>query len=268
MNNSDSLRGRACALIRMLSLCLAMAYAAAPAAAADDISIGEWEALWTQVLSRHVDDLGRIDFGALTKDHADLDRVVAFVARIDPVSQPQRFPDRASRLAYYINAYNALAMHGVVSAGVPESLGGLTKVGFFYFRKFDVGGNPISLYKLENDVIRPLGEPRIHFALNCMVVGCPRLPRSAFSADLLERQLDLAARTFIGEKRNASVDPLRREVGLSAIFDFYTGDFLDVAPTLIDYLNRYRSEAIPGDYRVRYFDYNWTVNDRRRARGL
>src|SRR5262252_10094394 len=161
--------------------------------------IGEWEAAWTKVLTRHVDDAGRIDFDSLRQNHADLDRVVAFIAAVDPDSQPQRFPDKHSRLAFYINAYNALAMCGVVQAGVPESLGGLTKFTFFYLRTFVVGGKSISLYKLENDVIRPLGEERIHFALNCMVVSCPRLPRTAFSAAALDRQLDSAARAFVGD---------------------------------------------------------------------
>ena len=100
-----------------------------------------------------------------------------------------------------------------------------------------------------------------------MVVGCPRLPRSAFTADMLDRQLDLAAQTFVGEARNVSVDPSRREVELSAIFEFYTKDFLDAAPTLIDYVNRYRIEKIPADIKVRFFDYDWTVNDRKRASG-
>ncbi|MEO8739021.1 MAG: DUF547 domain-containing protein [Casimicrobiaceae bacterium] len=231
------------------------------------MTVREWEALWTQVLARHVDNAGRVDFAALAQDHVDLDRVVGFVAAVDPVSQPRRFADRTSRLAFYINAYNALAMHGVVQAGIPESLGGLTKVGFFYFRTFSVGGKATSLYKLENDVIRPLGEPRVHFALNCMVVSCPRLPRAAFSADALDQQLDAATRTFMAERRNVSVDPVSREVGLSAIFDFYTKDFLDDAPTLIDFANRYRSEAIPTDFKVRFLDYDWTVNDRRRGGG-
>src|SRR5215471_8884574 len=137
-------------------------------AAAANLSIGEWEALWTKVLIRHVDDSGRIDFDALSHNHADLDRVVAFIAAVDPASRPERFPDRQSHLAFYINAYNALAMYGVVQAGVPESLGGLTKFTFFYLRTFTIGGKSISLYKFENDVIRPLGEERVHFALNCM----------------------------------------------------------------------------------------------------
>ncbi|MEP6609986.1 MAG: DUF547 domain-containing protein [Burkholderiaceae bacterium] len=257
----------ACAAFGLLVLLQVTAFAAPPALDAEAMTIRHWEALWTQVLARHVDEAGRIDFVALTHDHVDLDEVVAFIAAVDPVSQPQLFPDRSARLAFYINAYNALAMHGVVQAGVPESLGGLSKVGFFYFRAFGVGGKATSLYKLENDVIRPLGEPRIHFALNCMVVGCPRLPRAAFTADGLDQQLDIAARLFMGERRNVSVDPVRREVGLSAIFDFYTKDFLDHAPSLIAYANRYRAEAIPAEFKLRFFDYDWTVNDRKRVAG-
>jgi len=156
-------------------------------------------------------------------------------------------------------------MHGVVETGVPRSLGGLTKFTFFYLKKFTVGGKSISLYDLENNVIRPLGEERVHFALNCMVVSCPRLPRIAFTADALEQQLDTAAHVFLAERRNVTVDPVRRDVWLSRIFDFYTKDFLAGAPTLIDYVNRYRTDPIPPGFKVRFFDYDWTVNDRGRV---
>jgi hypothetical protein len=191
--------------------------------------------------------------------------VVAFIAAVDPASQADRFPDRQSHLAFYINAYNALAMYGVVKAGVPESLGGLTKFTFFYLRTFTIGGKSISLYKFENDVIPPLGEERVHFALNCMVVSCPRLPRVAFSAAKLDAQLDTAARAFIGETRNVYTDPGKREVWLSAIFDFYTEDFLAHAPSLIAYVNHYRADKIPADSEVRFLEYHWTVNHRKWA---
>jgi len=233
--------------------------------ATQELGIRDWERLWTSVLIRYVDDSGRIDFAALTHDHTDLDRVVAFVAAIDPSSRPREFSDRDSRLAFYINAYNALAMHGIVDAGVPRNLGGLRKFAFFYLHKFVVGGKSISLYDLENKVIRPLGEERVHFALNCMVVGCPRLPRVAFSVDDLDRELDAAAHLFMREQRNVSVDPVRHDVQLSAIFDLYTSDFLNHAPSLIAYVNRYRAEPIPSDFKVRFFDYDWTVNSRDRV---
>jgi len=236
---------------------------------AKGLSTRDWETMWTSVLSRHVSDAGQIDFSALEHDHGDLDRVVAFVGSVDPISQPHRFPELRSRMSYYINAYNALAMYGVLQVGRPSSLGGLTKFTFFYLRKFNVGGKSISLYDLENQIIRPLGDERVHFALNCMVVSCPRLPRAAFTADALDRQLDTAARTFIGETRNVVIEPAIREVGLSSIFKFYTEDFLAHAPNLVAYLNRYGQQKIPADFKVRFLDYDWSVNDRSRqgARG-
>src|SRR6266508_4482752 len=117
-----------------------------PAGGSGAMSIRDWEGLWTTVLAHDVDEHGHIDFARLRQDHADLGRVVAFIAKTDPDSQPQQFSDKRSRLAFYINAYNALAMYGIVDAGVPESLGGLTKFNFFYLRTFTVGGRSISLY--------------------------------------------------------------------------------------------------------------------------
>jgi len=245
-------------------LSLILTTTAVPAVESVPERVSDWENLWSSVLSRNVDEAGRIDFASLVRDHADLDRVVAFIAANDPISQPAKFQSREAKLAYDINAYNALAMYGVVDAGMPSSLGGLRKVSFFWWRTFSVGGQSVSLYSFENDVIRPLGDPRVHFALNCMVVSCPRLPRAAFSADKLEKQLDAAARTFISENRNVRIDRDKREVWLSSIFKFYTEDFLAHEPSLIAYVNRYRAEdKIPTDFLVRFEDYDWTVNARK-----
>jgi hypothetical protein len=245
----------------LLSLVFATSGTVASAAAPDNVH--DWEAIWTSVLSKNVSETGQVDFAALGRDHAELDRAVAFIAVNDPISRPAMFPNKSARLAYYINAYNALAMRGVVESGIPDSLGGVRKVAFFYLRSFTIGGKDISLYKFENDVIRPIGEPRIHFALNCMVVSCPRLPRTAFTADKLESQLDVAARGFVRERRNVNIDVPKKVLWLSEIFKFYTVDFTAVEPSLIDYVNRYRAEKVPENYTVRYLDYNWTVNSKK-----
>jgi hypothetical protein len=222
--------------------------------------VAAWEALWSEVLAGNVDDRGRIDFAGLAANPGALERVVAFVERVGPASRPDLFPDRDHTLAYYINAYNALAMYGIVRKGIPQSLGGFRKFTFFFWQTFVVGGRSISLYRLENDVIRPLGEARVHFALNCMVRGCPRLPRAAFTAEALESQLEAATREFINAERNVAVVADRREVRASEIFDFYTEDFIARAPTLIDYINLYLTNPIPTDFELRFIDYDWTVN--------
>ena len=217
---------------------------------------------WARVLERFVDDAGRVDFAALARERGDLERFVAWVYAVGPDNAPQHFPTRAHVIAYHLNAYNALAMYNVLERGVPESLAGLEKLKFFVLRKLKVGGAPLSLYAFENDVIRPLGEERVHFALNCMARGCPRLPRTPFRAENLEESLEREARLFLGEARNVRTDPGRRIAQLSEILKFYSEDFLAKAPSLIAYVNRFRAEQIPEDYEIAFIPYDWTVNSR------
>jgi hypothetical protein len=216
------------------------------------------QAAWARVLRDRVLDDGRIDFVALRRDPGDLDAYVAWVATHGPTTTPQLFPTRAARLAYHINAYNAIAMHRVTtSERRPED-----KYRFFLLSSFVIDGRRVSLYALENRVIRPLGDPRVHFALNCMVRGCPRLPREPFDPARLDAQLDREARHFLDEPRNVQVDAPLRVVRLNEILRFYAGDFLAQAPSLVAYVNRYRTEPIPAEYRVRFLPYDWALNQR------
>jgi len=63
------------------------------------------------------------------------------------------------------------------------------------------------------------------------------------------------------------VDAAAREAWLSGIFEFYPRDFLAKAPSLMAYVNRYRAVPIPEDFRIRFLEYDWTVNDRARLGG-
>ena len=214
---------------------------------------------WARVLSRHVDAKGRIDFAGISADRADLDAFVAWVAKVSPASDPAAFPTREARLAYDINAYNALAIYDVLASNFPPDLNAV-KVAFFYKNRFDMGGKPISLYALENQVIRPMGDPRVHVALNCMARGCPRLPQEPFRAEALDGELDRQAKEFYNERRNVDPQPEKKTVRLSQILQFYTEDFTKKAPTLIDYVNGYREEKIPTDWKVEFIPYDWNLN--------
>jgi hypothetical protein len=215
---------------------------------------------WQRVLERHVDAQGRLDFAAIARNRADLDRFVAYIYDISPESQPALFAGPAQVLAYHLNAYNALALHKVLERGIPRTLAGWRKLSFFYFGPVQVGGNRMSLWHYENRVIRPLGDPRIHFALNCLSVSCPRLPREPFLPERLDEQLEREARAFFADPRNLQVDHAREQVLLSAILQFYTEDFLAAAPSLLAYVNRYSPQPVPETYAVRFAPYDWTIN--------
>jgi hypothetical protein len=215
--------------------------------------------VWSRVLSRFVDSAGRIDFAGVAREPGDLEAYVAWLSRVSPTSDPGRFPTSDLRLAYWINAYNALAMYNAVRSGLPPDLYKV-RVRFFYRDRFLLGGSWISLYDLENKVIRPLGDPRIHTALNCMARGCPRLPREPFQADMLDAELNATTQFFFNEERNVQVDPARKAVRFNQILEFYTEDFLKKAPSLIAYANKYRSSPIPEDWKVEFIPYDWRLN--------
>ncbi len=217
-------------------------------------------AAWERVLQQFVDAEGRIDFANLAHNRADLDQFVAYIWQFDPRNQPQAFPSRNHVLAWHLNAYNALAMYQVLNDGIPQTLAGFKKVRFFALTKVQVGGIPISLYTYENKVIRPLQEPRIHMALNCMVIGCPRLPRVPFSAERLEAQLQEETERFVAEARNVVQDDARSVLQVSEIFKLYREDFLQQAPSLTAWINRYRKTALPENYRIEFIPYNWGIN--------
>ncbi len=208
-------------------------------------------AAWERNLAAHVDGEGRIDFDSMAQSPSDLEAFVAWTAK-------ERLPALSGKdeIAYLINAYNALAMYGVLHAGVRPK----AKIRFFYLRKFEENGRKISLYDFENDVIRKRGEPRIHFALNCMVRSCPRLPNEPFRPEELDAQLDAAAVEFFNSPRHVQIEPDKETVRFSAILDWYEEDFLEVAPSLIAYANRYREEPIPEGWRVRFLEYDWALN--------
>lgn len=220
------------------------------------VSAGEARDAWAQVLLDSVDERGQIDFAGLARQPEALEHWVAYIATVSPKTDPDRYPTVNDRLAYYIDAYNALAMYGVFNSGVlPEQ-----KIRFFLLRRYTIGGERMSLYTLENDVIRAYREPRIHFALNCMSFSCPRLPRETWQGATLDAQLQAAAVEFFASERHLRVDDDARTAQLSEILQFYEEDFVAEGTSLIDYVNRYRSPPIPADYSIDFIPYDWSLN--------
>lgn len=226
---------------------------------------------WNSVLDDYVDDNGLVDYAGLREDRQALDRFLETIETTGPESDPELFPTQEDKLAYYINAYNAQVFNGVLAMSPKaDTVWGFTKtgLGFFVQMKIVVAGRKTSLKSLEDDIIRDgFKDPRIHAALNCASVGCPRLPRRAFEPATLDAQLDAEMAKFVAEKRNCSIDTSTGHVTLSKIFDWFRGDFEEYESResgggLIDYINRYRptDDPIPSGLKVDFSKYDKTLN--------
>lgn len=219
--------------------------------------------LWADTLEQFVDKQGRTDFKALEKDSGKLEQFLKAIASVSPASNPELFASANETMAYHINSYNALAMWGVIERDIPKNFSSLWKrASFFKFRKVIIGGKKTNLYDYENKVIRPLDEPRSHFALNCMVLDCPQLPKAVFTADSLDQELQAASEEFFSKDKHIRIDHESKELHLSSILKFYTKDFVpsNDKQDLVAYVNQYVKTPIPQDYKVKFIKYDWTVN--------
>ena len=218
-----------------------------------------------------IDDGEKVDYETWKnspEDLAALDRQVALIARISPVSHPELFPTRAEQRSYWINTYNTLVLQAILEYWPLESVRDVTisvtsrvvrGKGFFYDRKVVVGGEKTNLRKLEKEVLRKQKDSRLHFALNCGSESCPVLRPWEWT----DEQLDEAAREFINNPQNVSVEG--KELYLSKIFKWYKKDFpKDIHAYLQQYsepgLSKQLQAAKEMKYRTRYRKYDWTLN--------
>ena len=227
---------------------------------ADPLLPGEFShRLLGQVFASHVRD-GVVDYPSIQKD----DRLPAYLAQLDRVD-PTGFATRNERLAFWINAYNAFAIKGILDHYSPVSYVGRYR--YFIGRDYRVGGAAINLYDLERQVlIKQFQEPLIHFAIVCASTSCPKLQTWAYQPDQLERQLDRVARDFINDPTRNRFDRANKVASLSMIFKWFHDDFSRAAGSVLTYIARYVSDPelaqdlMQSDYRIEYLDYDWTLN--------
>jgi len=215
--------------------------------------------VWDRIVQAHVRD-GQVDYRAI-EAAGMLDGYVSELNRIDPT----RLPRRQDQLAFWINAYNAFAVKGILDHYSPMTLWGRYR--YFIGRDYQVGGTTINLYDLERQVlIEQFHEPRIHFAIVCASASCPKLQPWAYQPDELDRQLDQVARAFINDPTRNRVDRTQKVAALSMIFKWFEKDFAGAAGSVLAYIARYVDDpdlakelAQPG-YRIEYLDYDWSLN--------
>ncbi len=212
--------------------------------------------LFNAVLKEHVND-GRVNYPGISADP----RYQQYLARLEVQTN---LTGRDATLAYWINAYNALAIKGILDGRSPSTFFG--RIGYFKNAKYRVGGRTIDLYDLERKVIIPLDELRIHFAINCASGSCPKLDSEAYTADNLEQKLDANARHFINDVTRNRFDRDNKVAHLSKIFDWFEKDFKMHTGSVQRYLALYVDDPVlarqlrDDSYTIKYLTYDWSLN--------
>ena len=213
---------------------------------------------WDALLRSHVHD-GVVNYPAF----ASAPELGGFLEQVGAVELTADTPPE-QRLAFLINAYNALAVAAILDGGSPETLLGRHR--FFQRERHAVAGEEITLWDLEHARIRPLGEPRIHFALVCASASCPKLAAQAYRPGHLDDQLERDTLAFINDATRNRFDAGQRLAQLSAIFDWYAEDFEASACSVPGYVAAYVDDPaivpglVDGRWQIEYMDYDWSLN--------
>jgi hypothetical protein len=215
---------------------------------------------------------GRIDYERLRADDVALRAFVGWIAVHGPESGHFKLLDDDRRLAWHLNAYNALVLWGVLQRwplesvrDVPGPLGAGS--GFFWGLRFFVDGERRHLHGYEQATILALyEEPLSHAALSCASVGCPPLRAELYRADRLGEQLTDQMRRWV----NAGAVRLDPESGFafSSIFDWYAEDFRAWAgaetpcEAVLPYAEGALAEALVAapDCPRSFAPYDWSLN--------
>lgn len=218
--------------------------------------------LYVTVLSQHVHS-GKVDYARLRLDR----RFSNYLFSLTEVN-PDTIQNLNARKAFWINVYNAYTL-SVVRDHYPVKSIRAIDTGLFGTSVWDkpyvhVGGKKYSLNDVEHKILRPMNDPRIHFALVCAAKSCPVLRNEPYRAEKLDEQLNEAARQFMNDPERNRVDHQAKALYLSSIFKWYGTDFGKSTGDMVRYLLRYmdiNDTDRVASYRVEYLDYDWSLNE-------
>lgn len=241
---------------------------------------------WGDLLKKHVvlinqGNASQVRYGEIKANRPALK---AYLDSLSSVSETDYGTwTKPQKLAFLINAYNAFTIELVLTR-YPK-LDSIKDIGSLFKSPWKqtfipLLGQQYSLDDLEHGLIRAPGvfdDPRIHVAVVCASVGCPMLRNEAFTAERLDAQLEDAMRRFLSDRSRNRFDPVRGELQVSKIFDWYGKDF-ELGNAGFDSLSRMfaqyaeqiadsaeqRERIRKGDYQVEFLDYDWKLNDSRK----
>lgn len=196
----------------------------------------------------------QVDYQTI-KTNGSLDKAVEELSAF----KLERLTDKNEKLAFYINAYNILALKKVADYWPTESI---KDAGSLFTPVWDkpagnLGGKTVTLGEVEHKILRPMGEPRIHLAIVCASVSCPDLRDEPYTAMRLDNQLNDQTRQFLNNKgKGLKIE--KKVIRISKIFDWFEDDFERIGGVSA-FLKHYKKD-LPKLKVKANIPYDWATN--------
>lgn len=267
--------------MRITTLCLAVCFLPKGLLAADvlvgiEVAAGSRISLnaidhtpWNSLLQQHVNDQGWVDYQTWKDSPASKQQLKGYLAHLSSADLDAE-ATREARLAYWINAYNAVTIQGILDKYPTTSIRDHTPKlwGFHIWKnlKLQVDDQQVNLDSMEHQILRKMSEPRIHFAIVCASISCPRLLNEAYTAEQIDTQLNLNAKDFFAQTRNFKVNRNNNSVALSSILKWFQEDFGNNQQERLALFSKWvtnpEDQAMlkQSNIKVSYSTYDWRLN--------
>ncbi len=211
--------------------------------------------LWDELLHKHISDNGNVNYKSFKTEHKKL---IDYIHVLNLTFSNDAFKtfSKEDKLAYWINAYNAMTIDLILRHYPVKSIKDIDKPWDKRFWK--LGNKWYNLNDIEHQILRKMDEPRIHFAIVCASVSCPKLQNKAYTALNLDKQLVNATKEFLSDTSKNNIS--ENKIELSKIFQWFTKDFKQNG-SLIDFLNQYSDIKISTKAKKSFKSYSWDLNE-------
>jgi hypothetical protein len=229
--------------------------------------------IYDELLAQYVEN-GLVDYEKLKNDN----RLKKYLNNLSKIN-PDTLKNDMEKMTFWINAYNAFTLEVIVDNYPLESINDLNWGGMaiaqmlgktVWHKKFiSINNKEYSLNDIEHGILRKkFNDPRIHFALVCAALSCPKLRSEAYTADKLIMQFEEQGNLFLNNREKNRFDLKTKTAYLSRYFDWYKDDFgkndEEVLIYITDYLND--EEVVksikdnPENWTIEFIPYNWCLN--------
>lgn len=220
---------------------------------AQDIKEHVSHSSWNALLNKHVTSEGKVNYDGFKSDIVKLDEYLKLIGD----NEAKTGWSQAEKKAFWLNAYNAWTIKLVLERYPVNSIKDVSAKPWDK-RFIKIGANTHTLNDIENKIIRrQFKDARIHFAINCAAISCPKLSNKAFTLLNVEKELDRLTKAFF---KTDNVKLAEKSAQLSKIFEWYSDDFIQESESILNFVEQYSGMTFHSKVKVSYLDYNWKLN--------
>ena len=201
-------------------------------------------------LKKHVSSKGIVDFDKVLKNIKDINTITYNFSKISP----NKSWSPAEVKTYWINVYNANIIKLLAENYPIKSINYIRDPFKMDFIDFD--GGKISLDYIQHEILRPMEDPRAHFALYSTAISSPILRNTAYTSNSIDYDLDVATSMFINDASKNILGTASSQ--LSKVFEWYFTDFIGHV-TIVDFINKYSTTHISAETKLTFSEYDWNL---------